>query len=90
MSERARWDFAPDQAPTLSSTLQQIEFMRSEIQSSVLDTMIVANRKFIDQQLKQADFVLANEIACVLKEGLSLTAQIVGQLKQSGTSPSFK
>lgn len=83
MSDGAALGIVADQGPTLSSTLQQIEFMRVEIQTSVLDTMIVANRKFIEHQLKQADFVVANEIACVLKEGLQLTNQIVTQLKQS-------
>lgn len=89
MNEPARSDYSRsggviEGTPTLTSTVQQIEWLRHDIQNSVLDTMIAANRKFIDQQLRQSDFVVANEIACVLNQGLQLTAQIVSQLKQTG------
>lgn len=62
-------------------TVQQIESMRREIQAGVFDAVMTANRDFLDSRLKQDDLALAHEIACVLKDGLSLAEVVLDHLK---------
>lgn len=78
----------PDSSAAISSTVQQIELMRREIQASVLDTMMTVNQRFLDRQIKQDDFALAHEIARVLKDGLSLAENVMFQLRlNADTAP---
>lgn len=73
----------PDAGAAVALTLLQIETMRREIQASVLDTMMTANQQYLDRQLDQDDFVVANEIARLLKESVALAGDIAAQLRRS-------
>ncbi|PWR18521.1 hypothetical protein [Zavarzinia aquatilis] len=83
----------PDTGAAVALTLLQIETMRREIQASMLDTMMTANRQYLEQQLDQDDFIVANEIARLLKETVAMAGDIAAQLRQStpqGAAPTTK
>jgi len=80
----------PDSSAAISSTVQQIELMRREIQASVLDTMMTVNQRFLDRQIKQDDFALAHEIARVIKDGLSLAENVMFQLRLNADTRPLK
>lgn len=73
----------PDASAAVALTLLQIETMRREIQASVLDTMMAVNQQFLDQQLKQDDFVVANEIARLIKDSLTMAGDIASELRKT-------
>lgn len=83
MQMETRRHSPPDSQALIAMTVQHIEAMRREIQASVFDAVMTANRDFLDSRLKQDDFALAHEIACVLKDGLSLAEVVLDHLKTS-------
>jgi len=83
----------PDTGAAVALTLLQIETMRREIQASMLDTMMTANRQYLEQQLDQDDFIVANEIARLLKESVAMAGDIAAQLRRTaplGTAATTK
>ncbi|MCW0181017.1 hypothetical protein [Zavarzinia sp.] len=77
----------PDAGAAVALTLLQIETMRREIQASVLDTMMTANQQYLEHQLDQDDFVVANEIARLLKESVAMAGDIAARLRLSVPQP---